>query len=120
MASLKCRYTFALSISLKEDFKTHVNKDGYGFRGKSKWASEAIEQLLSLKNFTELVNYNHKMINQLTEKDTLYIDFDLNKKLLESIPKVRKDFPLLEGVKSCIIRTAIIQRIIRGNLSQVT
>lgn len=111
--SQKSKITFSIHSSLKNELQGHVIKDGYGLRGKSKWVSEAINTLLKLKNFWELVNYSDEMFG-FDKTETIVIEYSLKSKLDKAIIQVRREFPILEGVKSRIVRTAILQRVLRS------
>lgn len=111
--TIKSKIAFAVPITLRNELREHVIKDGYGLRGKSKWVSEAIERLLLLKDFPKLINYNNEM-HGFDQMETAVLDYSLKLELDKAILKVRKEYPILEGVKSRIMRTAIVQRILRS------
>mgnify|MGYP006382042185 FL=1 len=46
--------------------------------------------------------------------ETAVIDYSLKLRIDKAIVQVRKEFPSMEGVKSRIFRTAIMQRILRS------
>jgi len=48
------------------------------------------------------------------QMETAVIEYPLKLKLDKAIIQIRKEFPTLEGVKSRIMRTAILQRILRS------
>ena len=108
----KSKITFVVPKGLQNDLRERVIKDDYGLRGKSKWVSEAIEMLLTMKDYPKLVSYSDEMtlLNQL---ETVVISYELKTKLDLAIIEIRKNYPILEGVKSRIARTAILQRLIR-------
>lgn len=107
------KIAFAVQDAFKNELRKHVIQGGYGLRGKSKWISEAIESLLLLKDYPELISYNDEMygFNQI---ETAVIDYSLKLRIDKAIVQVRKEFPTMEGVKSRIFRTAIMQRILRS------
>lgn len=107
------KIAFAIPSTLKKDLGEKVIKDGYGFRGKSKWISEAVENLLQLKNFFELINYSEEM-SGFDDMETAVIDYQLKAKIDEAIIAIRTKFPMFEGVTSRLMRTAILQRLIRS------
>ena len=111
--SVKSKVSFAVPESLKTEVRVHVINGGYGLRGKSQWVCEAVERLLSLKDYPELISYNDEM-SGLNEVETIVIDGSLKLALDRAILQVRKEYPTLEGVKSRIMRTAIMQRILRS------
>lgn len=108
----KTKVTFAVPNNLKNELRERVIKDGYGLRGKSKWISEAIENLLEYKDFLELISYSDEM-HGFDQLETAVIEYSLKLKLDKAIIQIRKEFPTLEGVKSRIMRTAVLQRILR-------
>lgn len=109
----KTKVTFVVPMALYTELREKVLRDGYGLRGKSKWVVEAIETLLSLENFAMLVQYSEEM--QGFEKvETVVIDLSLKKQLDHAVLNVRQHYPTLEGVQSSIVRTAIMQRLLRS------
>ena len=110
---LKTKITFVVPTALQAELRERVTRDGYGLRGKSLWVSEAIQALLDLPNFANLVYYSGEM--QGFEKvETVVIEPSLKKHLDEAMVVVRKQYPTLEGVQSSIVRTAIMQRLLRS------
>lgn len=110
---LKTKITFVVPESLQNELRQRVALDGYGLRGKSKWVSEAIASLLSLDNFVTLVQYSEEL-QGFDKVETVVITMDLKHKLDDGILETRRQFPTLEGVQSSILRTAIMQRFLRG------
>jgi hypothetical protein len=109
---LKTKITFVVPTALYAELRERVLHDGYGLRGKSVWVSEAIITLLSLENFSMLVQYSEEM--QGFEKvETVVVELPVKKQLDQAILEVRKHYPTLEGVQSSIVRTAIMQRLLR-------
>lgn len=109
----KSKITFVVPKSFQQDLREQVIKDGYGLRGKSKWVSEAVLSLLEVKNFPELVSYSDELCG-FQKAETVVIDYELKQKLQDAVKQVRHKHPLLEGVKSRVLRTAILQRLLRG------
>lgn len=109
----KSKIAFAVPRTLKNEIREHVVKDGYGLRGKSKWISEAVNTLLSIKDYPELISYNDEM-HGFDEMETAVIDYKLKLELDRAILNIRIRYPTIEGVKSRILRTAIMQRILRS------
>ncbi|MBU0744637.1 MAG: hypothetical protein KKE11_04645 [Gammaproteobacteria bacterium] len=105
--------TFKISDNLNRKLDEKIITDGYGMRGKSKWIREAVEKLFTYIDFSELVSLSDDL-----EYANHPISVRLSRRLLLDIEKmvvsIRKEYPELEGVKSRIIRTAIIQRLIRA------
>ena len=111
--SVKSKISFAVPNNLKKELQEHVISDGYGLRGKSKWISEAVENFLELKDFLELISYSDEM-HGFDQIETAVIEYSLKLKLDKAIIQIRKEFPIIEGVKSRIMRTAILQRLLRS------
>jgi hypothetical protein len=108
----KVKINFVVPTSLQNDLRERVIKDGYGLRGKSKWISEAILELFQVTNFPELVDYNDEM-SGFERTEAISVDHALKDRIMQGIKEVRKCYPTIEGVQSRIIRTAILQRLIR-------
>lgn len=107
----KNKIAFLVPAQLQVEFRQKI-KDKYGMRGKSKWIAEAIQELLKLENYIELVNLGDEM-STFDKKESIEIDTKMKKALDDAVLKIRQTFPLLEGVQSRIIRTSIVQRLIR-------
>jgi hypothetical protein len=108
----KSKICFVVPVNLQQDLRERVIKDNYGLRGKSKWVSEAIEMLTKINNFAELVHYSDEM-HGFDKTEAVVLDYKTKSLLEESVIKIRKVYPAIEGVKSRIIRTAILQRLLR-------
>lgn len=109
----KVKITFVVPSTLQQELRQHVINDDYGLRGKSRWVSEAIERFLKLENYEDLVNLGNEM-KGLEKVETITIEKSLKKSLNQAIHEVRIKHPLLEGVQSVIIRTSILQRLLRS------
>jgi len=112
IVATKSKITFVLPESLQNEMREKIIKDGYGLRGKSKWVNEAIELLLNTKDYIKLVEYNDELRN-FKKVETIVLDSGLEEKLNTALVSIRKAHPTLEGVKSKILRTAILQRLLR-------
>ena len=108
----KVKITFVVHNELQKELSKQMVEKNYGLRGKSKWVSEAIELLLNMSNYPELVNLSGELKN-FEKVESIVVDPSLKKKLDETIVQIRKEYPALEGVQSRIIRTAIMQKILR-------
>lgn len=109
--TVKSKVIFALPAQLQKELRTQVINDDYGMRGKSIWITEAILSLLKMNNYPELVNLSDEM-NNFDKTETIVIDHKLKVALDDSILNIRRLYPTLEGVKSRIVRTAILQRLL--------
>ena len=108
----KSKITFVVPNNLQQELRERVIHDNYGLRGKSKWIAEATEKLLSFENFPELVNYGNEL-HGFGKVETVVIEYQLKTKLDAAIIQLRRQFPTLEGPQSRILRTAILQRLLR-------
>lgn len=112
--SVKTKITFVIHQALQKELREKMIKENYGLREKSKWVSEAILLLLSMQNYPELVNFSNDL-KKFEKVETIVIDSSLKNRLDSSIIEIRKKFPILEGVQSRIVRTAIMQKLLRNN-----
>ena len=101
-----------LPKEVKQEMLNCIVNDGYGMRGKSKWVSEAIATLITLPNYEEYVMIANE-VSCLTEPDVIQLSSELREKLDKAVIDVKTNYPLMDGVQSCIIRTSILQRILR-------
>lgn len=108
----KVKVTFVLPEALQRDLKERIVMDGYDLKGKSKWVVEAIEKLFLFDNFAYLVKLNDEM-KGLEKSESIVIDRSFKAIMNEAMVRIRKEYPALEGVQSRIVRTAIVQRLIR-------
>ena len=107
----KIKISFVLPENLQKDFKTKMLQDGYDLKGKSKWVAHAVEELLDLKTYADLVKVNDEM-KGFEKLESVVIDRELKTKLDESVVEIRRQYPTIEGVQSRILRTAIIQKLL--------
>src|SRR5687768_157839 len=111
--SPKSKITFVLPDSLQREFREQIIKDGYDMRGKSKWIAEGIETLLAMRNYPELVHLSHGM-KGFEKSESVVISKDLKSYIDKAALHIRTLYPAIEGVLSCIFRTAILQRLLRS------
>ena len=109
----KAKITFVLPDNLQQEFREQIIKDGYDMRGKSRWISEGIESLLAMRNYPELVKLSNEM-KGFEKVEYVVITRDFKKNLDNAVIQIRKQYPCLEGVQSGIVRTAIMQRLLRS------
>ena len=105
------KVSFALPEGLQKDLKEKMVFEGYSLKEKSRWVAEAVERLLKLDDFMDLVKVNDVM-QGFDKLESVLIDRKLKAKLDESIILVRKKYPEVDGVQSRIMRTAILQRLL--------
>lgn len=89
-----------------------IISDGYGMRGKSKWIIEAIDRFLEIPDYPTLVDIADDM-DQFSEIISIRVPVELIDKLDKAIIKIRRNYPVMEGVKSNLIRASIMQRLLR-------
>lgn len=112
--STSTRVTIRLPVQLELDFMQRVITDGYGMKGKSKWVSEAILHFMHLEDFEEYVEYAEELENAGVSKlQSFYFELNLVRSLKDAVIQVRRVHPHLEGVRSLIVRSSIIQRLFR-------
>ncbi len=109
----KITINFKLSNVLFDEMVRVIAKDNYGMRGKSKWITEAIERLLQLENYIEFVQKETAIIPKLKKAQAITVLPEIDKKLSKAVVEIRNKWPAMEGVRSRVIRTAIMQRLLR-------
>lgn len=108
------RVTIRLPVQLEMDFMQRVITDGYGMKGKSKWVSEAIQYFMKLSDFEEYVEYAEELGGAGKSKlQSFYFELNLVRSLKDAVMKIRRIHPHLEGIRSLIVRSSIIQRLFR-------
>lgn len=110
-SSAKVRVSFVIPQLLQKDLKEHMVKEGYDLKGKSRWVTEAVERLLALQTFADLVKNNDEM-NGFEKLESVVIARPLKKQLDDAVIAIRKKYPAIEGVQSRILRTAIVIRLL--------
>ena len=108
----KSKITFAVPSPLRNELQKRVINDGYGLRGKSKWVSESILNLFEYENHIDLISYGDEF-HGLDSMETVVVDANIKVRIENKVIDVRRKYPELEGVKSRILRTAIVQRLLR-------
>jgi hypothetical protein len=109
----KAKVTLVIPDVLQKECREQIIKDGYDLRGKSRWIAEGIVELLKMRNYPELVNLSNEM-KGFGKMESIVISRELKKVMDAAVVDVRKEYPAMEGVQSGIVRTAIIQRLIRS------
>lgn len=113
---IKKRLTYFLPQRLHSEMLETIQNAGYSNREKSRWICEAIENLFQIPNHVELISFSDDM-SALSKKDTLTIPDILKKELNEKTREIKARHLDMDGVQSRIIRTAILQRILRSSFS---
>lgn len=112
----KIMTSIKLQKNLHRRLLQRIIEDGYGMRGKSKWIIESIESLLKLEDYPTLVDIADDM-DQLKDIVSLRLPEDLMSKIEAALVNIRKRYPMIEGVRSNLIRASIIQRLLRQTTS---
>lgn len=105
-----------LQKNLHRRLQQRIIEDGYGMRGKSKWIIEAVYSFLQLTDYPTLVDIADDM-DQLSDMVSIRLPEALMYQIEQAALRVRQKFPLIEGVKSNLIRASIIQRLLRPSTS---
>ena len=111
LMSKKVKISFVIPENLQKDLKERIVLDGYNLKEKSQWVVEAIERLLTINNYIDLVKVNDQM-QGFQKFESILIDRKLKIQLDESIIAIRKKYLEIDGVQSRIMRTAILQRLL--------
>ncbi len=106
------RLNFHIQKKLHTEMLERMIITGYGVRKVSPWVSEALTDLVQRPNFIELIQISNSM-GYFNKKITVICNDATNKLMDKAVIDVRSKFPAMEGVKSRILRTAIIQRLLR-------
>lgn len=108
------KLTVRLPQSLRKEMLKAIIEGDYGMRGKSKWLLEAITAFLNKENFVDFVDIGSEMDgSELTAVEAFYLPVELLYTMDHAVLEVRKKYPMMEGVKSVIIRSSIIQKLFR-------
>lgn len=114
----KNKIAFVLPENLYNEMRQKIIADGYGLRGKSIWVEEAIEQLLKVHKYIDLVDINDEM-RGFNKAETILVSMEMKRKLDNALIQVRQVYPAMNGVQSRIVRTAILQRLL-GFVNQIS
>jgi hypothetical protein len=118
--------SFKIPSSLELEMNKKLVSDGYGLRGKSKWICDALTKFLSFsdKDFiVECIEFSEEL--EKLDKSISFRPTPIVESLLDDwVVQVRLQIPAIEGLKSKIIRTAIIHSLLGSvesiqNLTQV-
>lgn len=101
-----------LQKKLHRRLQQRIIEDGYGMRGKSKWIIESIQALLKMDDYPTLVDIAEDM-DDLSDIVSIRLPEELMIKIEQAVLTIRKQYPVIEGVKSNLIRASIVQRLLR-------
>jgi metal-responsive CopG/Arc/MetJ family transcriptional regulator len=110
------RIQVRLPDALLKELNQAILSENYGLKGRSKWVEEAICFLISLENFEDLVTLDETISTTL-----LHCSFTLSKNirtllddaLIKIFTKAKAEYRQNLSMSS-IVRTAILQRLLRG------
>ncbi|PKM46981.1 MAG: hypothetical protein CVV05_00765 [Gammaproteobacteria bacterium HGW-Gammaproteobacteria-1] len=109
------RTTLRLPEKLRDALTEHLKAaDGYGVRDKSRWIGEAIHILVTEDKMLGFVGVGSRMDpdgNEVVSK--VELNDEAADDLKTAIRKLRRQSPLMEGVQSEVIRSAIRYRLRR-------
>ena len=103
-----------LPKNLNFQIEQHVINKGFGLRGKSKWIRIAIEEFFNIPDYPTLVDLADTM-EDLDKVVNIRLPDDLMNKIENAVIEIRQTYPLMEGVRSKLIRASILQKIISSN-----
>ena len=111
------RVTFKLQGKIKGDMSDAIKNEGYGKRGKAKWISEAIENLVDNVDFLELMAVGlDEPSDLLADADGIFLNEEVRRKLDNALVRLRREYPQYNINQSAVVRTAIFQRLIRRQI----
>ena len=102
--------SFKIPASLELEMNKKIVSEGYGLRGKSKWISDVLCKFLSCEDegfVLDCIGYADEL-ERLDKMVSVRLTPEAEVFLNRWVIKSRLQMPTLEGVKSKIIRTAII------------
>ncbi len=111
--------SFKIPSTLEIEMNKKIVAQGYGLRGKSKWISDSLEQFLTCQDehfVLECISYAEELEN-LDKTVTFRLSPAIDELLNCWAIKARVNMPMIEGVKSKIIRTAIIHGLLGSTKS---
>ena|SRR3990167_10092713 len=112
--------SFKIPSSLEMEMNKKLVADGYGLRGRSKWICDAICKFLMCrdKDFVlECIELSEELGN--LNKSISFRPSQIVDDLLDQwIVNVRMKMPTIEGLKSKMIRTAIIHNLL-GSMTSI-
>ena len=110
------RLTVRLPIDMIDEVKRDMEKHEYGRRQQSRWISEAIDRLLTMDYFPELVAEDY-IADGRNKPVRISVPGTTSAGIDRAVPRVRRELKT-EEVISKLVRTAIIQRLIATEISE--
>ena len=123
MARVGAIKSFKIPASMELELNKKIVSDGYGLRGKSKWISDVLCKFLSCGDDSfvlECISYSEEL-ERLDKTVSVRLTPAAEDCLNQWVIKSRLQMPTLEGVKSKILRTAIIHGLLGStdSISQI-
>jgi metal-responsive CopG/Arc/MetJ family transcriptional regulator len=113
LTNKQIRITVRLPGHLREELDQAVLHGNYGFKGRSKWVEEATHFLITIPNYAELVLLDDTIAIHLTP-DAFTFTSSARDQLENALVHIRHEHPQSNITLSSIVRTGIIQRLLRG------
>lgn len=114
--SMPPRIQVRLPQAMLKELNQAILSENYGLKGRSKWVEEAICFLITLENLEDLVTLDETISTtllhcsfSLSKNVRTLLDLALTKVFTKAQPKYLQNLSL-----SSIVRTAILQRLLRG------
>jgi hypothetical protein len=107
-----------LPQAIKYQFELALAADGYGRQGGSRWIREAIISLVDHDPGMSTVGLGEDR-QRFPALRTLELDEASSRALEKAVLIVRSQDPLIEGVRSAVIRAAIRHRLTRSDRSPI-
>ena len=115
----KEKITFKAHRDLINGMQSAIMNAGYGQRGKSRWMAEALDELFKTDDYWELVIEEKPTAQLERNPESVFIAPPLRGRLDEAIVECTKKEPFRQGMQSAIVRTAIIQRLLKEGVYPV-
>jgi hypothetical protein len=109
----KVKISFVLPQAMQQDLKETMIREGYDLKGKSRWVSEAVDSLLTMETYADLVKINDEM-SGFEKLESVVVAREMKQQLDDAVIQIRTKYPAIEGVQSRILRTAIVQRLLHA------
>lgn len=104
--------TYRLPQKLRDKMFNCLQQEGYNAKQKSRWIREALSAYLEedRKQGFARIGLADK-IDQNTALDVVLLDDTLQSGIDEAVIIIRRQTPMMEGIRSAVIRAAIRRRI---------
>jgi O-methyltransferase involved in polyketide biosynthesis len=104
--------TYRLPQRLREDMFNCLQEEGYNIKQKSRWIREALDAYLKEDREKGFIRVGlADKIDQNSAVDVVLLDDILQARIDEAVMIIRRQTPMMEGIRSAVIRAAIRRRI---------